>query len=177
MIKIGDFVTQYSAGYWQLIDIKPKFAEDKMYEKIEIAGQWAVLKKAFTPKMKPKIEFDYADASWLSPVSDDVLNNIKQYFSDNPDFKSKFDNTPLKLNHSITTCWLDLPAEEEEAFRQLLAFLPPQYTMDEFWGVFKEYKKYIGKPPAAYLLNFATLPWYIDSKGNRVYTGCTLVKS
>ncbi len=25
-IKIGDFVTAYSSGYWQVIDVKPKIA-------------------------------------------------------------------------------------------------------------------------------------------------------
>ena len=33
MLKIGDWVTQYSKGYWQIIDIKPKYAEeDYQYE-------------------------------------------------------------------------------------------------------------------------------------------------
>ena len=27
-IKIGDFVTSCEAGYWQLIDIKPKMADE-----------------------------------------------------------------------------------------------------------------------------------------------------
>lgn len=28
MLKIGDWVTQYSRGYWQIVDIKPKYAEE-----------------------------------------------------------------------------------------------------------------------------------------------------
>lgn len=28
MIKIGDWVTQYCAGYWQVVDIKPKYADE-----------------------------------------------------------------------------------------------------------------------------------------------------
>ena len=28
MIKIGDWVTQYSAGYWQVLDIVPKYADE-----------------------------------------------------------------------------------------------------------------------------------------------------
>ena len=35
MIRIGDFVTASNAGYWQLIDIKPKIAaEDYSYGEI-----------------------------------------------------------------------------------------------------------------------------------------------
>lgn len=34
-LKIGMWVTQYSAGFWQIIDLKPKYAEKDMpgYEK------------------------------------------------------------------------------------------------------------------------------------------------
>lgn len=28
VIKIGDWVTQYSKGFWLIVDIKPKYAED-----------------------------------------------------------------------------------------------------------------------------------------------------
>ena len=32
-IKIGDWVTQYSAGYWRVVDIFPKYAdEDYSYD-------------------------------------------------------------------------------------------------------------------------------------------------
>lgn len=28
MFQIGDWVTQYSVGYWQVVDIKAKYAEE-----------------------------------------------------------------------------------------------------------------------------------------------------
>ena len=55
-IKIGDFVTGYGSGYWQLIDIKPRIAtedynsEDVHWKKGQVIGQWAVLKNASRQK-------------------------------------------------------------------------------------------------------------------------------
>ena len=59
-LKIGMWVTQYSAGFWQIIDLKPKYAEKGMpgYEKGKQIGQWALMKKGFTPKMKFRIDSD-----------------------------------------------------------------------------------------------------------------------
>ena len=58
MFQIGDWVTQYSVGYWQVVDIKAKYAEEdsgygkQFWKKGEQIGKWVFLKKAFTPKMK-----------------------------------------------------------------------------------------------------------------------------
>ena len=60
-ISIGDFVTAYGTGYWQLIEIKPKIAFDDydsqsvQWKKGDNLGYWVSLKKAFTDKMKPRI--------------------------------------------------------------------------------------------------------------------------
>ncbi len=183
MMKIGDFVTQCSAGYWQIIDIKPKYALDgdtdangKKYKKGQVIGQWVVLKKAFTPKMKPKIDFEYIDPYWMKPVGSEILNKIETYFLENPAFKEKFDNAAVKLSPAITNCWINFPEEEEEQIKEAMNSLPEKYTMDEFWKKFKKYKKYISKPPTKYLINFLAYPWDMDKKGNVVYTGCTLEK-
>ena len=65
MLKIGDWVTQYSKGYWQIIDIKPKYAEeDYQYEngffqkKGDLIGSWVLMKKGFiiVPELKPENE-------------------------------------------------------------------------------------------------------------------------
>ncbi len=50
-IKIGDFVTGYYSGYWQLIDIKPNIAtydyssEHTQRKKGQVIGQLVILKK------------------------------------------------------------------------------------------------------------------------------------
>ena len=183
-IKIGDFVTGYGSGYWQLIDIKPHIAtedynsEDIHWEKGQVIGQLAVLKKCFTAKMKPRIDFSCEDSRWLKPVSDDVLVEIEKYFEEHSDYKRKFDTAEIKLPLTITNCWIDLPEEKEDEFRTALKKLPAQYTMDDFWKVAKHYKKYISKPPARYLLNLSmTHPWDIDKNANMVYSEWELIKN
>ncbi len=182
MIKPGDFVTTCSAGYWQLLELKPKFAtedhrgETTQWKKGDLLGQWAIVKKAFTPKMKPKIEFEYVDAAWLRPVSGEVLATIHQYFRENPTYKTKYDGTEVKLKPAITNCWLNLPPEREEAFRQAMDDLPARYTPDMFWKVCKPFKKYIVPGPGNFLLNFFAYPWDMDKKFNLIYSGCDLQK-
>ncbi len=182
MIKPGDFVTSCSAGYWQLLELKPKIAtenycgETVQWKKGDLLGQWAIVKKAFTPKMKPKIEFEYVDASWLQPVSDEELTAICKYFQENPEYKTKYDHAEVKLNPAITNCWLNLPPEKEEDFRRLMEDLPSQYTMDMFWKACKLFKKYIVPGPGNFLLNFSAYPWDMDKKLNLIYSGCELRK-
>ncbi len=185
MINIGDFVTQYSAGYWQVIDIKVKIASDDYtssdgrikWRKGDNIGWWVLMKKAFTPKMKPRIDFECVDSAWVRPVSAEVLCEIEKFFEENPDYKVKFDNAPPKFRPTVTNCWLDLPSEDEEKFREMMSSLPAEFTMDEFWRIFKKYKKYISKPHTRYLLNFLTHDWMLDKKCNRIYFACELVKS
>ena len=125
-IKIGDFVTGYGSGYWQLIDIKPHIAtddynsEDVHWKKGQVIGQWAVLKKCFTTKMKPRIDFSYEDSRWINPVSHDTLLEIEKYFGEHPDYKQKFDTAEVKLPLSVTNIWIDLPKEKEDEFKTTL---------------------------------------------------------
>ena len=181
-IHIGDFVTTCEAGYWQLIDIKPKIADEDysygrtQWKKGDVIGQWAILKKAFTPKMKPKIAFSYLDSSWLQPVSADVLAEIQQYFTDNPDYKSKFDNTPVKLNKMITNCWINLSEDEVNQLTALVSDLPAYFTMDDFWDKAEDFEKNIVRPPSNHLINFLTYPWDMDKDANLLYSGYKIVK-
>ena len=176
MIKIGDFVTSCEAGYWQLIDVKPKIAtedyngETIKWKKGDLIGQWAILKKAFTPKMKPRIDFSYVDSSWLQPVSSDTLNEINSYFTEHPDFLAKFDNAEPKFRPMITNCWFNIPNQEEKEFLECLQRLPQKYTMQEFWEIAKNYRCYVlPNPPATHLLNFCAYPWDVDENSELLY--------
>lgn len=179
-IKIGDFVTSCEAGYWQLIDIKPKIADEDYscgtvkWKKGDVIGQWVILKKAFTPKMKPQIDFSYVDASWLKPLSQDVLTGIQAYFTENPDYKHKFENAEIKLRPVITNCWINLTESEVVELQALIEKLPAQFTIDEFWKKAKKFKKNIVSPPTSHLLNFTTYPWNMDKKANLIYFGCEI---
>lgn len=179
-IKIGDFVTSCEAGYWQLIDIKPKIADadycdsTAKWKKGDIIGQWAILKKAFTPKMKPRIDFSCVDASWLTPVSSEVLTEIQDYFAENPEYKCKFENATIKLRPMITNCWINLTESESAELQVIIDNLPDQFTIDEFWKKATKFKKNIAPPPTCHLLNFTTYPWNMDKNANLIYFGCEI---
>lgn len=181
-ISIGDFVTAYGTGYWQLIEIKPKIAFDDydsqsvQWKKGDNLGYWVILKKAFTDKMKPRISFSYEDSAWLKPVSKEKLLEIENYFAEHPEYKKKFDHAEIKLLPSITNVWMDLPEEKESELREILAKLPSQYTMSELWEVAHEYKIYISKPPAKYLLNLSAFPWDMNSSFDLLYSEWNLKK-
>ncbi|MBR4132024.1 MAG: hypothetical protein IKT99_03520 [Oscillospiraceae bacterium] len=57
-LQVGEWYTCYSAGFWQLIQTFPKYAtfdyvgENAKWKKGDLIGQWCIVKKAFTPKMK-----------------------------------------------------------------------------------------------------------------------------
>ena len=182
-ISIGDFVTAYGTGYWQLIGIKPKIAfddcnsESVQWKKGDNLGHWVILKKAFTDKMKPRIYFSCEDSRWIKPVSNEALAQIKKYFEEHPDYKQKFDSAKVKLLPDITNVWMDLPEKDESDFRRLLATLPGKYTMDCFLNTINQYKNYISKPPTKYLLNLLIFPWDVDSNADLLFSDWDLIKN
>ena len=129
-IKIGDWVTQYSAGYWQVVKIFPKYADedycrgDFSWKKGDRIGEWVILKKGFTTKMKPRNDCDLVSSEWLEPVSDDVLESIEKIFEENPKVKEKFDKATSIPRPAITNGWLALSDEQAEAASKILNGLP-----------------------------------------------------
>lgn len=181
-IKIGDFVTQYESGYWEVIDIKDKVADsdyktDKVsYSKGDIIGKFIILKKVCTIKFKPKIDFSYCDAAWVTLVPEDTFDQIQNLFINNHKFKEKYDNAEINLPLMITNCWIDLDKSDVENLNNIIENLPEKFTIDEFWKSAIKYKQYIKTPPVNYLLNFLTLPWYVNENGDRYYYDCKIVK-
>ncbi|WP_312476179.1 hypothetical protein [Neobacillus sp.] len=81
-IKIGDWVTQYSAGIYRV----EKIFEFKNREPI------AVLKKGFTNKLKASVRWDSCSISLCETISDDLLKEIKSIFENNSKFSKKFND-------------------------------------------------------------------------------------
>ncbi len=178
-VKIGDWVTQYSVGYWQVVDIKPQYAPETRndafgkYKRGEIIGQYAVLKKGFTPKMKFRTDVECVNILWCNPVSDDVMAEIERYFAENPKYKEKFDNLEIKLRPEVTALWIELDSASLERLDNLLANLPPKFTFDEFYKMLTDNRlaQYLRKPPANCCLRLLTyIPWDVDEHGYRLYS-------
>ena len=170
-IRIGDWVTQYSAGYWMVVNIFPKYADNdyssngNFWKKGDRLGDWVVLKKAFTPKMKPSNACEFVDAQWCQPVSRDIVDLIATTFEENPKAKVKFENAPSMPSPSVANTWMVFTDEEAELFSEHIKNLPERFTVQEFWAWSASYSEYIVDPSkATHILNLFSFLWEIDDK-------------
>ena len=84
MVQIGDWVTQYRKGFWLVVDIKPKYADEDYFSEVankqrkkgDLIGYWILMKKGFSQQMKFRIDSDTSDSLWCKPVSTDTLNTL-----------------------------------------------------------------------------------------------------
>lgn len=178
MLKIGDWVTQYSKGYWQIIDIKPKYAEeDYQYEngffqkKGDLIGSWVLMKKGFTPKMKFMRGSDVCDSEWCKAVSADVAKMIDNYFQENPADYEKFSSSPFVDRPAVSTTWLHLTPDEVVLFERIIKELPTRFTRDYAMKCFEKQglKKCFSLPPANYRFVCWHTLWELDDDFNPIY--------
>lgn len=168
MLKIGDWVTQYSKGYWQIVNIKPKYAEkdypDHNYKKGDRIGSWVLMKKGFTPKMKFRIETDCCDSYWCKPVSAEVLAEIHKYFESHPKDYEKFCDTPYQDHPCVAVSWVNLQPEQVEAFKQAINGLPPLFTSETSMRIFREHglEDCFTLPPSNYRFVCWHTVWELD---------------
>ena len=179
MIKIGDWVTQYSAGYWQVLDIVPKYADEdsESCKKGDRVSDWVILKKGFTPKMKPGNACDFADAQWCKPVSAEIAAAIEAAFAENPKAKQKFDSAPSMPKPAVNSTWMTLSEEESAAFSALLARMPQRFTLEQFWSQISDYRRCIADPSgASHILYLYSYLWEIDEHFDPLHFGPDLKK-
>lgn len=168
-IKIGSWVTQYSAGYWQVVKTFPKYADEDYssegasWKKGDRLGEWVILKKGFTNKMKPSNACDFVDSQWCKPVSDDITEAIEAEFRNNPKAKQKFDSAPDMPNPSVANLWLKLSDEQALSLSELLSALPERFTKNEFLGYVKGYKECTVDPSeATHIVYIMSYLWEIN---------------
>ena len=143
-IKPGDWVTQYSAGYWQIVDIKPKYAEEDRHDEYgdwtrgQLIGHWALMKKGFTPKMKFKLDSDVCDAQWCKKVSDDELQAISLFFEEHPKEHKKFLEKEFADKPAVAAQWVNLTEEQTAQFTEALRCLPVLFTQAELKETLKQ---------------------------------------
>ncbi len=180
-LQIGNWYTGYSAGFWQLIQVFPKYAsfdyegENVKWKKGDLIGQWCIVKKAFTPKMKKSLRVEYTDSAWLNPVSEETVCQINQLFQDDPKYKKRFDlfdNPPAPM---ITNQWISCTDSEEAELIQKIPFLPPQFSLDQFCDITQIPKFRFHKPPATHLLNFYGYPWNLTDRFDEIYFKVDLI--
>ena len=181
-LQVGEWYTCYSAGFWQLIQTFPKYAsfdyegENAKWKKGDLIGQWCIVKKAFTPKMKKNIRVEFTDSAWLKPASEETVCQINQLFQDDPKYKKKFDlfdNTPAPM---ITNQWVSLTDSEEADLIQKMRLLPPRFSIDQFYPITQISKSCFHKPPTSHLLNFSGYPWDLTDCFDEIYFKADLIR-
>ena len=138
-LQVGDWVTQYASGFWQVERLLPKYADDDYqgeatsWKKGDLLGKWALLRKAFTPKMKFRLDFDVADARWCKPVSAETRAEIDAYFAAHPKEEAKFRSTPRQDRPTVLPVNLH-PLTDDDAARleSALTALPERFTQAQF---------------------------------------------
>lgn len=125
-IKIGDWVTGYFAGYWQVVDIKPNYVNR------EISNLLFVIKKGFTPKMKFNVALQYCDVKWCKKVSEEKRKEISDYFEAHPNEKKKFDTYEKPIIGECMSWRINLPDDKIEEYNALLKELPVNFTVRQF---------------------------------------------
>ena len=178
--KIGEWYTQYSAGYWQLVDLKPKFAsedyngENIKWNKGDRLGDWAIVKKAFTPKMKKGVRVECVDSAHLNSVSEEIKEQIARFFELDPEYKKKFDETEANPPPAASNLWLTLTEKEAEEVRQKIKSLPCRFTQKQFFEITQIPKSCICKPPATHILNCLFYCWELTDEFDRLYFSASL---
>lgn len=177
-ISVGDWVTQYSAGYWKVVNIFPKYADkdysynDKSWKKGDRLSDWVILKKGFTPKMKPSNACEVVDAQWCKPVPNNIVQSIEVIFEENLKVKQKFEKAPNMPKPSIASVWMALSEEQAEAFSKLIELLPERFTLESFWEQFVDYRQYIVDPPqATHILYLFSYLWEITDNYDPLHFG------
>ena len=183
MIKVGDWVTQYSAGYWKVLNIIPKFADEDYnynghaWKKGDRLGDWVILKKGFTPKMKFSNACEFVDAQWCEPVSSEVIEAIEIAFCENSKAKQKFDNAPNMPKPSVASTWMALSDEQVVSFSELFKELPERFTAKQFWILAEGYRQYIVDPSqATHILYLFSYLWEISDTFDPLHFGPELKK-
>ena len=182
-IKIGDWVTQFSAGYWMVIDIFPKYADrdhsynGKTWKKGDRRGDWVVLKKGFTPKMKPSNACDCLDAQLCQTVSEDIKDLIETAFAENPKAKAKFEKATNIPQPYVASTWMALTDEQVESFSEHIKNLPERFSLEQFWSLSASYKQYIVAPSSAnHILYLYSYLWEIDDDFQPLHFGPEIKK-
>ena len=127
---VGDWVTQYSAGYWKVVAIYDKYADEDdwhtppTYRKGDHISYWVVLKKGFTPKMKWSNACECVDGYWCAPVSPEEKAAIEQSFESEPAKAKKFEAATSEPRPGIQNCWITLPKERIPQLEEELATRP-----------------------------------------------------
>lgn len=169
-IKIGDWVESvYLKGYFKVYQIEHSYRDGKD------GGYLLLLNKAFTSSMKFSFSTEKCHVAWCEKLKENKVREIERLLEENPKKKKKFDELPPLFPCIQKLFFLDIEAEQIDAFREQLKGLPRYFTKEQFDSFIEQadLRKYIKsnstEPKNAITLTIYTQEWIIDSKGKSLY--------
>lgn len=129
-INIGDWITQYRAGYWKVKELHPKYSpfDHGRLHKGEPIGVEAVLQKAFSNTFKFNMEMSTCDLSLCQHVTKAVMRKIEKYFKEHPDDEIKFETSQLPVPPNVTAIHLNIDDAQRDHISSLLNIELPNLT-------------------------------------------------
>lgn len=185
-LVIGNWYRQYSAGYWKLLETMPKYATHDFRDGIggplrkkgDRLGEWVILKKGFTAKMKKcKVFSECIDAGWLTPVSDEIAEELELKLAADSKHKAQFE-TETEMRIGAFNRFMKLSPEQAMDMEHKLSILPERFTETEWKNIVQLPAECIDVPrivDANYLLNLFENPWEITEDYDQIYCGWQLV--
>ena len=176
-IRVGSWVTGYSAGYWQVSAIFPKYA-DRDYQTESFSCKrgdrlrdWVILKKGFTPKLKFRLGSDYSDSYWIKPVGNEVLDKINLFFQENPQKYQQFLDYEVSIPPQRESVWINIPSEEIQKLKEFLKMLPNRFTKNDLYAVICSCGLHceLSKPPADYVIWLSCFYWELSEAHEQLY--------
>lgn len=167
-IGVGDWVTCFYAGYWQVVEIKQNVTDSHFSDRL------AIVKKGFTPKMKFQAALKFCDLAWCKRIGEGELRDITGYFEKNPDKRREFEAYDGPL-YGVTKGWVvDLDEAEVPLYNEKLAAFPQYFSLRQFQRLTDDIglRKHLfpSSRRAKYLLTVVTYPWLADEKtGSPLY--------
>lgn len=136
------------------------------------------MKKAFTPKMKFRLDSDCSDGYWCKPVGPEIKHQIDQYFEEHPKDYERFCALPCSPRPTISSAWLNMTEEEAKRFETAIEAWPEVFTQEESMKLFEAngLAHCFGKPPANYIFYCNTRPWELNENFDPIFRNPKLEK-
>lgn len=174
MLKVGDFITTYSSGYFRIEKIIDTYAQETKngHVKGEKIDSIIISKQVFNNKFEFTLGFDKSNEEDCKKVNKKVQGVIDEYLINNPeDFKRflEYQIPDIIKNKNII---VTLSNEECEKMTAMLYQMKHKFSLNDLKHAFIKngFEKNIGnKGNNAYMLQIVNINFDVNSKKEELY--------
>ncbi len=183
-LKIGDWVTQYKTGFWQVLGFQKCYWEEDIneFKKGDYRGEMVFLKKAFTNKLKFRLDGDMCHVNWCKKLSENQLMKINDFFEKNPDKLTKFTEFIAQPIKTIATCYFHFNEDQRKLFSEIFDALKNKINYDSILELLQQNNLYdcmtnrISLEDDFYWVQFVNINNELDENNKLLYTYSDLIK-